>query len=171
MLPRLTTILIIVVGVVTLSLFFSRPKLYRQEFKAYFKTGQALRNGAEVRVAGIPSGVVKSVQIRPEHREAPVEVVFEVQTTYDLQIPRDSAVRLSSEGALGNTCLDIDVTQTTGPPASTHAVLRTEEEPPFDARRVVESLVELNERILKKSESVKRIPEPKATPRSAAPTR
>jgi ABC-type transporter Mla subunit MlaD len=96
MLPRLTTILIIVVGVITLTLFFSRPKLYRQEFKAYFKNGQALQSGAEVRVAGIPSGVVKSVQVRPEHREAPVEVAFEVQTTYNLQIPRDSIARLST---------------------------------------------------------------------------
>jgi ABC-type transporter Mla subunit MlaD len=102
MLPRLTTILIIVVGVVTLSLFFSRPKLYRQEFKAYFKNGQALRNGAEVRVAGIPSGIVKSVQIRPDHRDAPVEVVFEVQTTYQLPIPEDSIVRLGTGSILGN---------------------------------------------------------------------
>jgi ABC-type transporter Mla subunit MlaD len=170
MLPRLTTILIIVVGVITLTLFFSRPKLYRQEFKAYFKNGQALQSGAEVRVAGIPSGVVKSVQVRPEHREAPVEVAFEVQTTYNLQIPRDSIARLST-ALLGSTCVDIDVTQATGPPASPHAVLRTEEEPPFDARRVVDSLMELNKRILKKSESVEKVPEPNENPRSAAPTR
>ena len=128
MLQRLTTILIIVVGVVTLSLFFSRPKLYRQELKAYFKTGQALRNGAEVRVAGIPSGVVKSVQVRPEHREAPVEVVFEVQTTYQLPIPEDSIARLSTGSILGNnfTYVEIDLSNANGSPASEHAVLRTE---------------------------------------------
>jgi ABC-type transporter Mla subunit MlaD len=128
MLPRLTTILIIVVGVVTLSLFFSRPKLYRQEFKAYFKSGQALRNGAEVRVAGIPSGVVKSVQIRPDHRDAPVEVVFEVQTTYQLPIPEDSVVRLGTGSILGNnfTFVEIDLSDANGSPAAEHAVLRTE---------------------------------------------
>ena len=125
MLPRLTTILIIVVGVVTLSLFFSRPKLYQQEFKAYFKSGQLIRTGAEVRVAGVSSGIVKSVKVRPEHREAPVEVVFEIQTDYQLPIPQDSVVQLGAAGVLGPTFLEVNVSRATGPPAPPHSTLRT----------------------------------------------
>lgn len=125
MLPRLTTILIIVVGLVTLSLYFSRPKLYRQEFKAYFKNGQQLQTGAEVRVAGVRSGIVKSVKVRPEYRDAPVEVVFEVQTDYELPIPQDSFVLLGSAGVLGPTFLDVNVSRASGPPAQSQATLRT----------------------------------------------
>ena len=127
MLPRLTTILIIVVGVVTLSLFFSRPKLYRQEFKAYFKNGQQLQTGAEVRVAGVRSGIVKSVKVRPQYRDAPVEVVFELQTDYELPIPQDSIVHLGAAGVLGPTLLEVNVSRATGPPAHPQSTLPTVE--------------------------------------------
>lgn len=180
MIPRLTTILIILVGVVTLTLFFSRPKLHRQEFKAYFKNGQGLQIGAKVMIAGVPVGVVRSVEIRPQQRDSPVEVVLEIQTTYPLTIPQDAVLRLGTASLLGDTIVEIDLSHATGPPAAAHAALRTEETPPADVTRLLDSIVELNKTIVRKTESLEDIKklegpkkgqESKRTPTEPAPTR
>ena len=64
--------------------------------------------GAPVCVDGVKPGVVKSMRVRPELGERPVEVLMSISTGYELRIPNDSTVILSTEGILGKTFADID---------------------------------------------------------------
>jgi ABC-type transporter Mla subunit MlaD len=54
--------------------------------KAYFTNASGLRDGANVRVAGVDVGSVKSVRVRPELKEEPVEVVMVLNPRYEVSV-------------------------------------------------------------------------------------
>ena len=144
--PRLVTIFIIAIGVVTLSLFFAGPKLYKQELRSYFPDGNSLRNGADVRIAGISVGHVKSVKVRPELKPFPVEVVLQIQTPYELRIPQDAVATMATTGVLGETIVDIDIKDAVGPALGNHGTLRAAETPRMDSRKALYDVFKSAER-------------------------
>ncbi len=95
------------------------------EIRSYFQDVQGLRGGAPVRLAGVEVGVVKAVQVRPERRETPAEVSMSIQTPYELKIPNDAIVFVSSSGVLGPTFAEIDIRGTSGPPVQRGGVLKS----------------------------------------------
>ncbi len=101
------------------------PRLFHHSLhlKTYFADAQGLRAGAPVRLAGVEVGRVTSVRVRPELRDRPAEVVMTLSTSYELRIPKDSAVVLASAGVLGPTLADIDIRDTSGPPIEDWGVL------------------------------------------------
>jgi phospholipid/cholesterol/gamma-HCH transport system substrate-binding protein len=106
-------------------LFVEKPFSHKLVLKSYFMNGVDLRAGALVRVAGIDVGTVKTVRVRPELKETPVEVVMVLTPPYELKIPTDSIAELRTAGLLGDTYVGIDMSGTIGPPVDTNGVLKT----------------------------------------------
>ena len=118
--------LVLVVGVLVLLVVRPRsPFRHRLVLKAYFTDAQGLRSGAPVRLAGVDVGSVTSVRARPEMKEAPAEVVMVIDPPYDVEIPQDSLASLETAGVLGETYVEIDVKNASGPPVVSNSVLKT----------------------------------------------
>jgi phospholipid/cholesterol/gamma-HCH transport system substrate-binding protein len=98
---------------------------HRLTVKAYFSNVSGLREGATVRIAGVDIGSVKSVHVRPELGQEPVEVVMMLNPPYELRIPSDSTVSLETAGVLGATYAEINAASASGPPLGPNAVLKT----------------------------------------------
>jgi phospholipid/cholesterol/gamma-HCH transport system substrate-binding protein len=78
----------------------------RKEFKAHFSFTGGLDPGADVQMAGVPIGQVKSLKIvRSADGTTGVDVVSEVKT--DVVIPADSLISVSTHGLLGTKYLEI----------------------------------------------------------------
>lgn len=76
--------------------------------KTYFSGASGLRGGSQVRVAGVPVGVVEAVRISAltEPNKA-VEVIMRIPTTYRAEIRTSSEARLATAGLLGEAFVDI----------------------------------------------------------------
>jgi len=84
--------------------FFSR----RFTLKTYLSEASGLRDGAEVRLAGVAAGNVKRVQISPyTDRGRAVEVVMAVSSTFHNEIRADSVASIETVGLLGESYVDI----------------------------------------------------------------
>lgn len=113
------------VAVLALLLVVLRPMGHKLTLKTYFANGEGLRVGAPVRAAGVDVGSVRSVRVRPELKEEPVEVFMVLNTSYEIKIPSDSVVSLETAGVLGGTYVEIDTTGTSGPPIGSDAILKS----------------------------------------------
>jgi phospholipid/cholesterol/gamma-HCH transport system substrate-binding protein len=132
--------LIIVVGLGCTWFAFRKPPTHGQNSKSYFQSGSSLKAGASVCVNGVKLGVVTSVRVRPELGERPVEVVMAISAPYELRIPNDSTVILSTEGVLGPTFADIDTRRAHGPTIGNDGVLKSSEVTAMDGARAVKRL-------------------------------
>jgi len=76
--------------------------------KAYFSTAGGLREGAQVRLAGIAVGNVERLRISPyPERKRAVEVVMQVSQEYQDQVRADSVATMETVGLLGESYVDI----------------------------------------------------------------
>jgi phospholipid/cholesterol/gamma-HCH transport system substrate-binding protein len=137
------------IGVGVVALLFVRSTGHKLTVKA-FTNASGLRDGANVRVAGVDVGSVKSVRVRPELKEEPVEVVMVLNPRYEVRIPADSIVSLETEGVLGPTYVEIDATGASGPPIATNAVLKTRPIVKPTTEQLVESLSKMLENLQNK---------------------
>jgi len=118
-----------IVAIVAIPLLLLIPLLIPRQtghsfvVKTFFTNGMGLREGAKVRIAGVDLGTVSSIRVRPELKDAPVEVVMKLRPSYDLKIPSDSTVTLETAGVLGETYVAIDTTGTSGPPIEKNGTL------------------------------------------------
>jgi ABC-type transporter Mla subunit MlaD len=131
---------IVVVGLGCTWLALRKPPTYDQNLKSYFRNGSSLKAGAPVCVDGVKLGVVKSVRVSPELGERPVEVLMSLSTGYELRIPNDSTVSLSTEGVLGETFADIDTRNAHGPAIGNDGVLKSAEITAADGAQAVKRL-------------------------------
>ena len=99
--------------------------LHTIEIASYLGNAEGLRAGAPVRLRGVDIGKVTRVRVRPEMKDNPVEVLMRLGTSYELRIPADSVVTLSTAGVLGETYVDIDAAAASGPPIGNHGVLKS----------------------------------------------
>jgi ABC-type transporter Mla subunit MlaD len=132
--------LIIVLGFGCTWLVFRKPHTHDQNLKSYFQSESSLKAGAPVCVDGVKLGVVKSVRVRPELGDRPVEVLMWISTPYELGIPNDSRVVLSAEGVLGETFADIDTRNAHGPAIGNDGVLKSSEIMAADGAQAVKRL-------------------------------
>ena len=114
--------------------FFSR----RYTLKAYISEAGGLREGAQVRLAGVAVGNIKAVQISPYPESArAVEIVMRVARTFQNQIRADSVASIETVGLLGESYVNL----TRGSPGqevvADGGVLKTSEE--ADIKRVVQN--------------------------------
>ena len=76
--------------------------------KAYFSGAGGLRQGAQVRLAGIPAGNVSVIRISPyPQANRAVEVVMRVNRKYQDQIRSNSEATAATAGLLGEAYVDI----------------------------------------------------------------
>jgi phospholipid/cholesterol/gamma-HCH transport system substrate-binding protein len=114
--------------------FFSR----RYTLKAYTSEAGGLREGAQVRLAGVAVGNLKQIRISPYHERArAVELVMSVARTYQNEIRADSVASIETVGLLGESYVNL----TRGSPGQEvipdGGVLKTSEE--ADIKRVVQN--------------------------------
>ena len=111
------TIGIIVVGLAVLVVFSVLKSTLPAPFrlKACFQNAEGLRNGAEVRLAGVDIGLVRQVRAQPMEQSCPASVEMEIETPYELKIPRDSVASTAKAGLLGDTYVEIDSSHASGP--------------------------------------------------------
>jgi phospholipid/cholesterol/gamma-HCH transport system substrate-binding protein len=106
--------------------------------KTYFSGASGLRAGSQVRVAGVPVGVVKSIRISDfvEPSRA-VEVTMRVPVSYQKEIREDSVARLATAGLLGDAFVDITRGQPDQPVVAGGGVVKSAEE--ADIKRIVQN--------------------------------
>jgi phospholipid/cholesterol/gamma-HCH transport system substrate-binding protein len=144
------------IGVGVVAILLVRSTEHKLTVKAYFTNAAGLRDGANVRAAGVDVGSVKSVRVRPELQEEPVEVVMVLNPRYEVKIPADSIVSLETEGVLGPTYVEIDATGASGPPIATNAVLKTRPIVKLNTQQLVENLSKMLETLQKKLENLQK---------------
>jgi phospholipid/cholesterol/gamma-HCH transport system substrate-binding protein len=76
------------------------------ELKARFSTAEGLVEGAQVQIAGIKVGLVKSLKFDGDSGK--VTAVLELRKEYENSIPRDSKVLVRTKGLLGDKYVAID---------------------------------------------------------------
>jgi phospholipid/cholesterol/gamma-HCH transport system substrate-binding protein len=144
---RAFVIAIVVIGIVAIAIFGRTTFLRRRtELKAYFQNAQGLRAGAPVRLAGVEVGSVTRVRARPEMQGSPAEVVMLMSTPYELKIPNDSTVSLSTAGVLGETFAEIDLQGASGSPAKTGDVLKSKPTTVLSTEELIERLADILQR-------------------------
>ncbi len=129
--------LVVVVGCAGLFLFLHNLTRHRLELTAYFGDAGGLREGAQVRLAGLSVGKVKSARVRPDMREH-AEVRMALLTDYDLPIPDDSKVSLQTAGILGETFVAIKLQGAVGSRIRDGGTLKTVEVPEPSATQLIQ---------------------------------
>ncbi len=80
----------------------------RYTLKTYLSEASGLRDGAEVRLAGVAIGNVKTVRISPyTDRSRAVEIVLALSRTYQPEIRTDSLASIETVGLLGESYVNI----------------------------------------------------------------
>ena len=102
--------------------------------KSYFDNASGLRVGAPVRLDGVDVGNVTRIRVvsAADKKQTPVEVTMKVSTTYKENLRKDSVTSLSTAGVLGETYIDIDSSQASGPVAGDGDVLPIRDHPGID---------------------------------------
>jgi phospholipid/cholesterol/gamma-HCH transport system substrate-binding protein len=92
--------------------------------RAYFPNAAGLKNGAPVTLQDVTIGNVIGIRVVPERNPSPVEVTMRVGKKYERGLHIDSTASIVQAGVLGESFVDIDSTQATGPIPGNNAELR-----------------------------------------------
>lgn len=125
--------------------------------KSYFDNAGGLRVGAPVRLSGVDIGNVAAIRIVSERDKklTPVEVTMKVSTRYLANIRKDSVTSLSTAGVLGETYIDIESSQASGPEAGDGDRLSTRETPDIqDVVRASQSTLQNLDALLKRVDRI-----------------
>jgi phospholipid/cholesterol/gamma-HCH transport system substrate-binding protein len=103
----LVSLVVFAIGVFSIS---GQVGIFTRKYtlRTYFSGAAGLREGSQVRLAGVPVGVVQRIQISSflEPQRA-VEVTMRVPRSYQKEIRKDSEARLATAGLLGEAFVDI----------------------------------------------------------------
>ncbi|MGB6687552.1 MAG: MlaD family protein [Terracidiphilus sp.] len=97
--------------------------------RSYFENASNLKDGAPVTLEGVTIGNVHRVRIVPQRNPRPVEVVMRVGVEYLNGLHVDSTTSITQAGVLGDSFVDIDSKDATGPPPGNNAELKASETP------------------------------------------
>ena len=81
---------------------------------SFVDNAEGLRVGAPVRLQGVDIGNVTHIGVVPDHEPTSVQILMKVRSGVP-NLRKDSNINLSTAGVLGETFVDIDSTQATGP--------------------------------------------------------
>jgi phospholipid/cholesterol/gamma-HCH transport system substrate-binding protein len=112
----LTTLFVLIFLMSGTGGFFTK----KMELKTYVDNASGLRAGAPVRLNGVDIGNVSGIRVvsDPAHHLTPVELTMKVNTKYHYGLYKNSQTLLSTAGVLGETFIDIDSSQASGPEAA-----------------------------------------------------
>jgi phospholipid/cholesterol/gamma-HCH transport system substrate-binding protein len=103
----------------------SGGKLFREDgytIIAPFQSLKELKNGDEVRMAGVKIGVVEKTRLNPEKRRA--EAILRINT--ESKIPNDAVATISMAGLIGTNYIGVDLGSPTAPALTPGSEIRTE---------------------------------------------
>ena len=124
---------------------------------AYFDNASGLREGAPVRLNGVDIGNVTRIALvkAKDKQLTPVQVTMKVSTRYISNLRKDSLASLSTAGVLGESYVDIDSSQATGPEAQNGDVLPIRDRPDFnDVVRSSQSTLQNMDALLKRLDRI-----------------
>jgi phospholipid/cholesterol/gamma-HCH transport system substrate-binding protein len=130
------------------------PKI---QVKSYFDNASGLRVGAPVRLDGVDIGNVTAMQVvsAPDKKLTPVEVTMKVSTKYHENLHKDSLTALSTAGVLGETYIDIDSSQASGPTAQDGDILPIRDHPDInDVVRASQGTLQNLDALLKRMDRI-----------------
>jgi phospholipid/cholesterol/gamma-HCH transport system substrate-binding protein len=109
---RVGMMVLISLAVLAVGIFFISGQVgflsRRYELKTFFSSAGGVREGSEVRLAGIPVGNVSHIRISPFTDPArAVEIDMRISRHYQDQIRGDSTASLETAGLLGEAYVDI----------------------------------------------------------------
>lgn len=125
----------------------------------YVDNASGLRNGAPVRLQNVDIGNVEKIRIvnhhEPDGASTPVQIVMKVNAKFRPFLHTDSKVLLTTAGVLGETFIDIDSTQATGPLVSNNSVLPPKDVPNLqDVVRASQSTLQNVDVVLKRLNNI-----------------
>jgi phospholipid/cholesterol/gamma-HCH transport system substrate-binding protein len=82
---------------------------------SFFANASGLKPGAPVNLQGVTIGSVKKIIIVPGRKLTPVEVIMSLGLNYKAALHEDTTASLATAGVLGDTFVDLDSAQATGP--------------------------------------------------------
>ena len=100
--------------------------------RSYFANAAGLKDGAVVSVDGVTVGNVTKTQVVPARNPYPVEVTMQVGEKYWSDVHTDSIARIAPAGVLGDSFVDIDSRQATGPQPANNAELKISGSPTIE---------------------------------------
>lgn len=122
---------------------------------SYFENSAGLKNGAPVNLDGVTIGNVTAIRVVPGKRLTPVEVVMKIGEGHARDIRVDSKSSLETVGVLGDTVVDINNREATGPPVENGDELPTTETPNLqDVIQASQGTIEQLDTILTKVNSL-----------------
>lgn len=106
---------------------------------AYFDNSGGLKEGAPVSLQGVNIGSVKNIRYATDegHKEKPVEVTMKLGMAYRNALYKKSTATLKTTGVLGDTFVDIDSQNASGPLLADGDTIQTIETP--GVQSIVES--------------------------------
>ena len=97
--------------------------------RSYFENAAGVKVGAPVNLEGVTVGNVTGIAIVPARKLTPVEVTYKIGAKYRYAVHTDSKSSLETIGVLGDTVVDINSKNATGPAVDNNAELKTNETP------------------------------------------
>lgn len=88
---------------------------------AFARSGQGIHKGMAVHLSGFRIGSVGDLELQPDAR---VKLTLVIESRYAPLIPRDAEVGLSKEGMIGASFIEIDPSESKGPPVAADGVLK-----------------------------------------------
>jgi phospholipid/cholesterol/gamma-HCH transport system substrate-binding protein len=137
---RVGTLVIVSLTILAIGIFFISGQVgfftHRYTLKAYLSTAGGVREGAEVRLAGIAVGNVARIRISPyPEPQRAVELDMRISRNYQNQIRADSVATMETVGLLGEGYIDISRGSSGQAVIPDGGEVRTSEEP--DIKMVV----------------------------------
>lgn len=89
---------------------------HRIVLRCYFPNAGGVKVGAVVSLEGVTIGNVVRMRVVPDRNPNPVEVVMQVGEKYVYDLHTDSVASIQAAGVLGDSFVDIESRNATGPP-------------------------------------------------------
>lgn len=116
--------------------------------RSYYENASGLKNGAPVTLQGVTIGNVTTIRIVPERKPDSVEVTMQVseKSLYALHV--DSTTSIAQAGVLGDSYVDINSQNATGPEPANNSELKSRNVPSIQA------VVDTSQQALQKASDV-----------------
>ena len=97
--------------------------------RSYFTNAAGLKNGAPVTLQGVTIGNGLRIRVVPDRNPTPVEVTMRVGVANIRDLHVNSTASIAQAGVLGDSYVDIDSSQASGPSPANDAELRAAQSP------------------------------------------
>jgi phospholipid/cholesterol/gamma-HCH transport system substrate-binding protein len=98
---------------------------HKYTFRCYFENASGVKNGAPVTLEGVTVGNVVRIRVVPDRNPTPVEVTMRIGEEFVRDLHTDSTASIAQAGVLGDSYVDIDSSNASGPPPADRAELKT----------------------------------------------